>query len=223
MGQAGFTVVEALVATAVGLVAVGVFLSFHTAQMYAMRTQANQVDLQTSARGIADLFAREVRRAGTGTNPTCSGTVSTGILVAQSSQIRFRADLDGNGLLTGPNEDVAYTLDLTNNQITRTDNNAPRTDTLWSGTSLTGSQILYFDSNGNQLAPGSTGLDAAHLPLVARVKLQVALTANVVQHGNTTQQIATEGADVEVRNRYFVMNICPNSQITLPTPITSYN
>src|SRR5450759_658202 len=82
VGQAGFTLTEALVATALGLVVLGVFMSFHIAQMYAMRNQTGQVDLQTSARSIADLFAREVRRAGTGTNPNCIRTVSTGILIA---------------------------------------------------------------------------------------------------------------------------------------------
>ncbi|HEX7407466.1 MAG TPA: hypothetical protein VF515_07415 [Candidatus Binatia bacterium] len=211
VGQAGFTLTEALVATALGLVVLGVFMSFHIAQMYAMRNQTGQVDLQTSARSIADLFAREVRRAGTGTNtnPTCHGTVSTGILMAQSSRMRIRADLNGDGSLTGPNEDVTYTLDFTNNQVTRTDNASAQTNTLWSGLSLAGSQILYFDSNGIQLTPSSTGLSAAQLLQVMRVRLQLTLTVNVIQPRNPLQQTAAEAADVELRNRHFVMNLCP--------------
>jgi hypothetical protein len=174
-----------------------------------MRNQTSQIDLQTSARSIADMFAREVRRAGTGTNVPCAGTVSTGILVAQSSQMRIRADLNGDGSLTGPNEDVTYTLDFTNNQVTRTDNASAQTNTLWSGLSLAGSQILYFDSNGIQLTPSSTGLSAAQLLQVMRVRLQLTLTANVVQPRNPLRQTAAEVADVEVRNRHFVMNLCP--------------
>jgi prepilin-type N-terminal cleavage/methylation domain-containing protein len=205
LGQAGFTLTEVLAASTLGLVALGAFTSFNITQMYGMRNQANQVDLQTSARSIADLFAREVRRAGGGTNVNCTGTVSTGLLTAQTSQVRVRLDLNGNGVLTDANEDVTYTLDFTNNQVTRTDNGARRTDTLWSGVSLAGSQISYFDGAGNQLAPGSTGLSAAQLLQVVRVRLQLALTAKVVEPRNTLQQTAMETTNITLRNRYFVM------------------
>jgi Tfp pilus assembly protein PilW len=209
LGQAGFTLMETLVATVVGLAVLGAFTSFNVTQMYGMRNQANQVDLQTTARSIVDLFAREVRRAGGGTNVGCVGTVSTGILVAQSSQVRTRVDLNGDGALTGSNEDVTYTLDLGHNQVTRTDNGSARTDTLWSGVSLAGSQISYFDSAGNQLAPGSTGLNAAQLLQVTRIKLQLTLTGRVLQPGNSILQTAMEATDVELRNRYFVMpSVC---------------
>jgi Tfp pilus assembly protein PilW len=203
-GQAGFTLVEALVASTIALIAMGAFMSFNVAQMYAMRNQTNQIDLQTSARSIADLFAREVRRAGSGTNTGCAGTVSTGVLLASATQVRVRADLNGDGALTGANEDVTYTLDSTNNMITRTDNGQSRTDTLWSGNSISGSQLTYYDSAGNTLTPGGSGLTAAQLLQVVRIKLQVALTATVVQPRNTTMQTAGDAADVELRNRYFV-------------------
>jgi hypothetical protein len=214
--------------------ALGTLASFQVAQMYSMRNQTNQVDLQTAARSIADLFAREVRRAGTLTNPNClppsctpasCGTASTGILLASSSQIRIRADLNANGALTDANEDVTYTLDSSNNKIKRVDNNVSHSEadnTLWSGTSISGSQITYFDSNGTQLVPGGTGLTSTQLLQVMRVKLALKLTAAVVQPLNTLQQTATDGADAEVRNRFFLMSSCG------PTPaptnvIQSYN
>jgi hypothetical protein len=205
-------------------------MSFNTGQMYALRDQANQINLQTAARSIADLFAREVRRAGTGTNPNCippacaaaaCGTVSTGVLVAQSSQVRFRADLNSNGTLTDANEDVTYTLDYTNNRITRRDNgSAGRTDILWSGVDLTGSQILYYDSAGNLLDPGSTSLTAAQLLQVMRIRLQLSLTGRPVSPGSTLQQFAREAVDVNLRNRYFVMASCPAVQGAI---LISYN
>jgi Tfp pilus assembly protein PilW len=203
--QAGFTVIEALVATSISLVAVAALMSFHVAQMYAMLNQSTQIDLQTAARTITDLFAQEVRRAGTGTNPTCSGTTSTGILLASSTQIRIRADLDGNGSLTGTSEDVTYTLDSGNSKITRTDNNQARTDTLWSGASISGSQITYYDSTGTQLSTGT--LSATDLVNITRVRLQVALTANAFQT-SSAQQTAKESAEAEIRNRYLVMTVC---------------
>lgn len=205
LGQAGFTLTETLVAATIGLVAVATFTSFNVTQMYGMRNQSNQVDLQTAARSIADLFAREVRRAGGGTNVNCTGTVSTGLLTAQTTQVRVRLDLNGNGVLTDANEDVTYTLNLDQNKVTRTDNGAGRTDTLWSGVSLAGSQISYFDSAGNQLAPGSTGLSAAQLLQVVRIRLQLSLTGKVSDPRNTLLQTAMETTNVTLRNRYFVM------------------
>ena len=207
-GQAGFTLTETLVATVVGLVAIGAMTSFHIAQMYGLRNQSGQVDLQSSARAITDLFAREVRSAGLGTNVACTGTVSTGLLVAKSSEIRIRADLDGNGALTGANEDVTYKLEFSDRRIIRIDHAAGRTDTLWSGASLDGSRIMYFDAAGSQLAPVSGELDATQLTQVRRVKLELVLTGRVVQPGNSLLQTAREAADTELRNRYFLNSSC---------------
>jgi Tfp pilus assembly protein PilW len=213
LGQAGFSPIETLIATLIGLVAVAAFTTFSTGEMYAMRNQASQTDLQSSARGIVDLFEREVRRAGTGTNASCTGTVSTGILVAKSSQIQIKADLSNPQNGTGDaNENVTYTLDFANSAVKRTDNNTTTTaDTLWSGVNISGasaiegSQISYFDNAGNQLVTGSGGLSAADLLNVVRVKLVLTLKANVIQPGNSTVLTATAAADVDVRNRYFVM------------------
>ncbi len=226
--QAGFTLLETLVATAVGIVAVGAFRTFDIAQMYAMRNQSSQVDLQTNGRTIADLFAREVRRAGTLTNPSCTGTASTGLIMANSSQVQIRANIDGTPGTTGSNEDVTYTLNFGNNQVTRTDNNAARTDVLWSGGSIAGSQITYFDSNGTQISPGSSNLSAAQLAQVVRVRLQLALTANPSQAHNSVQQTVSDTADAALRNRYFVNGGCPypnspDSASPTPTPFSLYN
>ena len=212
LGQAGFTLTETLVATAVGLVALGTFTTFSVDQMYTMTNQTGQVDLQASARSIVDLFASEARRAGTNTNPTCSGTNSTGLIKARTTQVQFRADLDGNGQLNGTNEDVTYTINLGDGSpnVTRTDNGASRSDTLWFGTSLAGSQFTYFDGNGSQLTGDSGGLSNSQLLQVRRIRFQLKLTANTADPGDSLQLTASEVADVELRNRYFVMAAtCP--------------
>ena len=207
-GQAGFTLTEALVATVVGLVAIGAMTSFNVAQMYGLRNQSGQVDLQSSARAITDLFAREVRSTGLGTNVACTGTVSTGLLTAKSSEIHIRADLDGNGALTGASENVTYKLESDDHRIIRIDHAAGRTDTLWSGASIEGSRLLYFDAAGNQLAAGSGELDATQLTQVRRVKLELVLTGRVIQPRNSLLQTAREAADTELRNRYFLNSSC---------------
>ncbi len=238
VGQAGFTPIEALIASAAGLIAVAAFASFNSAQMYTMRGQANQVDLQTTARNIVDLFAREVRRAGTGTNPNCTGTVSTGVLAGTSSMVQIKADVNNDGVLTGssePNENVIYTLDILNNQVLRTDYNRTSVpDTLWSGvtiggisplsggtSAIAGSQILYWDSNGNPLVPGTSGLTATQLKQVVRIKLELALAVTSTQPGNSMVLTAQDSATVDIRNRYFAM-ASPCGPQPQTSPLTFY-
>jgi len=203
-GQTGSMVVETLTTIAVGLLALAAFTTLHVGQMYAMRDQVRQVDLQSSARDIADLFSREVRRAGSGTNPSCTGTVSTGLLLAKSNQVRVRADLDGNGVLTGAQEDVTWTLDSANKAVTRTQNNSSTTETLWSGPSLGNSLIRYFNAAGTELSPGGSGLSAAQLLAVTRIRIELDLKGTSSQTSNTGLQVATAAADVELRNRRFL-------------------
>jgi hypothetical protein len=155
--------------------------------------------------------------------------------VATSKQVQIRADLSNplNATTTDPNEDVTYTLNFDNNQVTRTDKNGggiavSRTDALWSGvtiagaSAINGSQITYFGSNGNQLVPGSSGLTATQLQQVVRIKLELALTAKVIQPGNSMQLTGKDSALVDLRNRYFVMaSQCTSNPLT--SPLTFYN
>lgn len=202
--QSGSMVVETLTTIAVGLLALAAFTTLHVGQMYAMRDQVRQVDLQSSARDIADLFSREVRRAGSGTNPACTGSTSTGLLLAKSNEVRVRADLDGNGALTGAQEDVTWTLDSAGAAVKRTANNSSTTETLWSGPSLGNSRIVYFDASGSQLTPGGSGLSAAQLLAVVRIRIELDLKGASAQKTNTNLQVATAAADVELRNRRFL-------------------
>lgn len=203
-GQVGAVIVETLATVTLGLLALAAFTTLHVGQMYAMRDQVRQLDLQSSARDIADLFSREARRAGSGTNPSCTGTVSTGLLVAKSNEVRVRADLDGNGVLTGSNEDVTWKLDATNKAVTRTQNASSTTETLWSGVSLGTSAFTFYDGSGNVLSPGGSGLSAAQLLQVVRIRLALDLKGANTQSTNTVLQIAQSSADAELRNRLFL-------------------
>lgn len=210
--EAGFLAIDALVAIALGLLVLAALTTLHVGQMYAMSDQAKQVDLQGSARDLADLFAREVRRAGFGTNPNCSGTASTGVLLGKSTEVRIRADLDGNGILTGSGEDVTWKLDAAAATVTRVDNGQALTEVLWSGVSIGTSALTYYDGSGASLDPGTTGLTAAQLVAVRRIRLNLALTGKTSQPNSSASVLARSSADVELRNRRFGTDSrCPYS------------
>ncbi|MFQ5665054.1 MAG: PilW family protein [Candidatus Binatia bacterium] len=207
LDQQGFTLMEVLVASTLSLVALAGFLSFNRGQLFTLRNQANQLDLQTTARNIVDLFAREVRRAGM--NPGCGIPGFSGIAAATASSLRIQADLNGDGLLTAPNEDITYHYVQETTAVERIDHNGV-TDVLVSGVDLNGCVIRYFDQDGAELVPGGTGLNAGERASIRRIRVELTLAGAAVDPTNTLPLRAQVATDVDLRNRYFVnQTACP--------------
>jgi len=116
----GFSLVELLIAMAVGMVILGAMFGLFTIQNKHLGTQDVITEMQQNARMAMDMISREVRMAGynpTGTLTRCTGTTTTaaacvGIKNAAANTISFTADLNGNGALTAgsanPNENIVY-------------------------------------------------------------------------------------------------------------------
>ncbi|MBI4517684.1 MAG: prepilin-type N-terminal cleavage/methylation domain-containing protein [Deltaproteobacteria bacterium] len=210
-GHAGFTLTEVLVATTLTLVAMSGFLSFNRYQLLTLRNQANQIDVQTTARNVVDLFAREVRRAGM--NPNCDIANFSGIADARSYSIRVQADLNNSGQHLGPNEDLTYTYNYSAKTVQRIDNNNwSNTDTLLSDVDLSGSSIRYFDGSGTELVPTSGSLSATDRSAIRRVRLQLSLRSQAADPLNGAAPSAQVATDVDLRNRFFIASTkCPGS------------
>jgi len=158
-------------------------------------------------RTAIDLMTRELRMASldptnlalpVSTTLTCPG-VKQGIVEATPARIHFRQDLNADGALTGPGEDVTY--DLSQGQIRRTDGAAPPlaiVDSVPAG----GLAFRYFDGSNPPVELVAAGaLSAAQCDCVAKVRLTV--TANVP---NPNARIATPiksvaETEVAIRNR----------------------
>ncbi len=197
--QRGFTLVELIVATGLALVALAAVLSLNRAQLYAIRNQARQNDLQMTARNIVDLFSREVR--GAGGNPTCASTVST-IADAKQQLLRIQNDLNGDGATTGTDEDVTYQYKFLSNRFERVANGS--TDAFVEGVDLTGSRIRYFDGAGAEVTAGSTGLSSAQRGNVRRVRIELVMTRPQFDPQNPVPLRLEVANDIDLRNRYFV-------------------
>jgi type II secretory pathway component PulJ len=198
LGCAGFSLVELLVATGLGLVAIATFLSFNRFQLFALQDQSTQIDLQTTARNVLDLFAREVRRAGM--DRTCAGTFS-GITIAKYHEVRIKADLNGNGAIDGVNEDVTYRYNFEYGAVERVTTTS--VERLISGVDLSGSNIRYFDATGVELF-GWLGLPLAQRNAVRRVRMELRLTGETADPNKATDLGAFASTDVNLRNRFFV-------------------
>lgn len=189
-GRAGFTLIELLVGILITSILLAAFAGFNRFQLLTMMNQTRQLGLQSRVRSFVDLFTGEVRRA-------------CGIVAASPKELHFRADLNGDGLVAGPNEDVRYSLTSAGAIVRIT---AGFTDVLVENVPQGGFRLSYFDADGNELVPAdpSAGLDAAQLAAVRRVRVKVRLEDEPVDSQNDRVLRAAASMDVTMRNRFFV-------------------
>lgn len=155
----GFSLVELLIAMAVGLVILGAMYGLFTIQNKQLSNQDVIAEMQQNARMAMDIISRELRMAGynpSGILTRCTGTTTTaatcvGIKNAGANTISFTVDINGNGSLTAgsanPNENIVYDRYLSSGvySLGRTSNGVKQPviehlDLL---------SLSYLDENGN--------------------------------------------------------------------------
>jgi type II secretory pathway component PulJ len=210
--EAAFSLLEVLVALGLSLVVVGAIAAFQNFQLTTLRGQAKQIDLQSAARSVVDLVAREVRRAGK--NPKCDSTIG-GVETATHQTLRIQTDLDGNGSISGPNENVTYELDSAQKIVTRNDPAGGGLSVLIDGVDLEGSGFRYFDGNGTELAAGTSGLDQAQRGQIRRVRFDLVMAGTSGKAGSTVPR-ARASTNLDLRNRFFVASnaLCVTPVVT---------
>ena len=110
----GFTLVELLISIAIFSIVIGSIFSFSIAQRKYLSVQEQVSGMIQTARAAMDMIFGELSVAGY--NP--SGAVFSGIPY-NASQLQIYADVNGNGVLTDPNENIIYSYDANNKRILR--------------------------------------------------------------------------------------------------------
>lgn len=203
--ESGFTTIDVLVAAGLSLIALGAIAAFNRVQLFALRNEAAQSDVQVAARNVVDVFSREVR--GAGANPTCSAGVSA-IADAKQHLLQIQSDFDGDGTANGPGEQVTYRYKFLSNTFERVANGSA--DALLDGVTLAGSRIRYFDPAGAELTAGDTGLASGQRANVRRVRIELVVSAASANPYDTAPRRVLVANDVDLRNRYFANSVsCP--------------
>jgi hypothetical protein len=193
------------VATALVAVIITAVSTFNRAQLFALQNQAVQNDVQGTARGIVDLMTREIRRAGG--NPTCIPGLSA-ITDAKQTKLRIQSDIDGDGTVTGVNEDITYEYKFTQNKFVRTANGT--THSLIENVNLAGSRLRYFNAAGVEVTAGETGLSGGQRDSVRRIRIELDISRKAADPENDMPLTASVANDINLRNRYFVNAVaCP--------------
>ena len=126
--ERGFSLVELLIAMTIGLIILTALSSTFLIQSKIYDVQEQVAEMVQTARAAMDMMSREIRMAGyapTGYVPTGgtmqrsdpTGTNFVGIPY-NTGQLQIRADLDGDGNITGQ-ENIIYIYDGTTLQIDR--------------------------------------------------------------------------------------------------------
>lgn len=120
--ERGFTLLELMIALALGLIVLTALYQFFIKQQKAFSVQDLVVEMQQNARGALALMTKEIRMAG-------YSYQESKIVIATSTTFTFEADVDNDGTT----EKIEYTRD-TSNRITREARNWIAATSTW-GTS----------------------------------------------------------------------------------------
>ena len=178
MNRKGFTIIEMLIAMVISMVVLGSIISVYLMQSKKYDREEYLVEMQENARAGIDMVTRELMNAGY--DPT--GSADAGVLLAEDNSVRFTMDLDGNGAISGANEDITYALDGTDLQLTR--NGQPVAE------NITAVVFTYYDNTNTALS--DTPLNSTDLAKVRRISVNltaqtskpVSLTVETDEDGN---------------------------------------
>lgn len=171
-GRSGFTLVELLVTAAIFLVIMSaVYLVYVTSHTTYARGEI-RAEIHQTARAAVDLMGRETRMAGYWCIPTCPGGTVHAIQEAQAGALKIFGDVEVAGSVIY----VAYYVKDNDGATVTGACPAGKVCTLYRRRYTTALQaeeqlaanveqltFRYFDTNGTEIVPGASGLDAAPL------------------------------------------------------------
>jgi type IV pilus assembly protein PilW len=131
--------VELVVGLAISLILMGIAVKIFLVQQKAYNVQGQLSEMQQNIRAAADMIVRETKMAGY--DPTGASFDGIGNN-SNATSIQILADLDGDGLTTGTDEDITYSYDPIDLQIERNGSGNPIAE------NITGFTVLYFNADG---------------------------------------------------------------------------
>jgi type IV pilus assembly protein PilW len=142
--EGGFTLVELLAALVIAGVVFGAVTTNFRSQSRTYDVQGQVNEMQLIARTAIDMMAREIRMAGF--NP--SGATFVAVTNTSATEIRVRADLDGDGAIGGDYEDIIYAFNSITLSIDKTATVSSTTSTDAITENIQALAIAYLDSTG---------------------------------------------------------------------------
>ncbi len=164
----GFSVVELLVGTALGLIAVAALTAAVGAGGRLLISAGARGEAEDTVELALEAFSFDARRAGY--DPAASGV--TALELAQGDRVTFDADLDGDGTVdAGTEERVSYLCNAGTGRLSRVVGR--QSMPLAEGVSACG--LRYLDGSGAPVGPSGRALTAAERLAVRSLAIDLVL------------------------------------------------
>ncbi|MGD9853214.1 MAG: PilW family protein [Nitrospirales bacterium] len=120
--SAGYTLVEVVVALGLSLFTLSLLYAIYVTELKAQQIREDVLDAQQRARVVVDLLSRELLMAGydpAGLNHDADPTNDFPGVAVASTGLQIKADINGNGILSDPNETILFSHDPSTNTLRR--------------------------------------------------------------------------------------------------------
>lgn len=175
--QAGFTIIEVLMALAIAGVAMTAIYSVFISSNRSYRTQDSVADAQQRARVGVDFIVRDLRMAGF--DPL--GSALAGIELASNTKVRVTADIDMDGTIDNANRE-RVTYEFANNSLRQC---------LYEGTGSQSWQTLIEDVSGTSRFSYLDANGAATTTDIRIVAITMKAQGSDAQGKSFTRELAT--------------------------------
>ena len=186
--QSGFSLIELLIAIAVGSIVLTLVVGFLFSQQRISVTHNAVMDMQQGVRAAVTLMTREIRMAGF--DPT--GNAGAEILQANVNSFFFTTDNNANGDLVDkddkwePNERIRYAINTSGN-LGRATGAGVLNPLAFNVDAL---NFVYLDENGNRLDDDGAGNVTGNIENIRAVQITV-----VARSGKNMPALFLRGAD----------------------------
>jgi prepilin-type N-terminal cleavage/methylation domain-containing protein len=209
--NAGFSLVELLIAMTVMLVLLGLVSTLFSRALGIRARESRRTDALTSAQAALNVMSREIANSGYGLYTNSDSKLPlNGIVLADSNvnKIHFRANLENTknpvtntNPIVSPGEDVTYFFDSVTDSIVRYDpNDATPTSVIINR--ISNVNFDYFNYEGSNSAPTATTTPTVN---TGRVRITVTVNLEPVQ-GQPNNQTVQFSSDVTLRNSAYMLN-----------------
>jgi prepilin-type N-terminal cleavage/methylation domain-containing protein len=228
MKRNGFTLVEVLIAMAVGLIIMAAIYAVMNMAQHSASSVDRKVLTQGDARAVLNLMAMEIRMASFNrlnnnavwaTVPSAVSTIACtemglaaavtarkGIQRAENNSILIAMDLNANGVIDGTNEYIFYNYNSATGVITRNvscGGNQPILGGAGSSTMVVNAataipMFQYFNESGTDISAAVVAVPNVNIPLIRRIRINI--VAGTEAQGRINVNTMTYSTDVLVRN-----------------------
>jgi prepilin-type N-terminal cleavage/methylation domain-containing protein len=216
--NAGFSLMELLIAMTVLLVMMGIAATLFSKSMAVRARESRTTDALASAYAALNVMSREISNSGFGLKSSTGGSASNGIIIADSSNHRIHIrsnfsnvspynDPSAPGQTNDPGEDVTYYFDAATNSIVRYDPHATPT------TSVVVNKISNVTFNYYDYSPINTsgsGPNSTPTALTGRVVIDVKVQLDPIsgqpnQLANGQPLSVSFSSEVNLRNSHYML------------------